>query len=1606
MGSRLEAEKKRRLAQASKILARGKSGDRLKTFADALFRDGAAEDIAGYSPEALATIARRAFAAMAKRPPKKRIVKVENIDDGNGGTVTAIDLVCGNRPFILDSVLGEIQAAGSQIRLVLHPIFEVTRDRAGRLQDFALAHRGVPSGKTRDSCIHVHIDTLADAAARKGLASRLESLIGDVHLVTDDWKAMRKQLAEAIARYTNDPPISIASETMSEAVAFLQWLEDDNFTFMGMREYSYRGLQTDSEVDSAGTNGLGILRDPDVRVLRRGNELVTMTPEVRDFLLRPEPLIVTKANVRARVHRRDYMDYIGVKLFDADEKVAGELRVVGLFTSTAFTRSVQRIPFIRKKVDGIIATAGFDPTGHSGKALLNILEGYPRTELFQADEKSLTEAALAILKLHEHPRVRAISRRDRFDRFVSVLVYVPRDRYNSDVRVRIGDMLADIYEGRISAYYPDFPEGSLARVHFIVGRNPGVGPEPTQEQVEERIHLIIRTWSDDLHDSIAAAFDGDVAAQMLDVYGDAFPSDFRASYAAADALDDVRVAETLVGGDAIAVKFLRGETMQEGRLRLRFHHLETPIPLSRRVPLLENLGFRVINERTYKIQPIDAPPLFLHDMMLEADADFEVEFDSLSVRLAETVHAVWDGRGENDRFNMLVMRAGLSWRESALLRAIGGYLRQVQVPYSPDYLADALARYADIASLLVELFQARFEPRRGKRAAEIGRLDKALLAALDDVVGLDDDTILRAFRDVVQATLRTDYFMVDADGATSPAISLKLDSAAMSFVAPPRPYREIYVHSPQVDGVHMRFGPVARGGLRWSDRPQDFRVEVLGLAKAQQVKNAVIVPVGAKGGFFPKQLPAGGDRDAIFEAGRQAYVAFVSRLLAITDDLEGDKVVPPQRVVRHDGDDPYLVVAADKGTATFSDTANAISQRRGFWLGDAFASGGSAGYDHKAMGITARGAWEAVKRHFREMDTDIQTETFTVIGVGDMSGDVFGNGMLLSKTIRLVAAFDHRDIFIDPDPDPQSSWAERKRLFELGRSSWQDYDRDLISRGGGVFSRHDKQVPLSKEMRDLLGLSKASARPTEVIRAILQMEADLLWFGGIGTYVRAPHESDLDVGDKGNDVIRITTSQLNVKVVGEGANLGMTQRARIAFGLAGGRCNSDAIDNSGGVNSSDLEVNIKIALQSAMRGDRLRMPARNTLLKKMTDEVASLVLYNNYQQTLAISLAARRRLAGMPDQLRLMQTLEGSGRLDREVEDLPSDADMEEREAAREPLTRAELGVLLAYAKIEAFDQLIASDVPDDPYLSAELMNYFPAMMRKKYSEDIEGHRLRREIIATQLANALINRCGPTILVRFASNAENPAAVLTRAFAAMRDSFGIRALNTAIDGLDNRIAGTLQLELYRIAQYVQIDRMGWALNNLDLSGSLGDIVDHYRSGLDELRPILRDLLPAFTRGRVDALELRLKEGGVPATLAGDLAFLPTFAAATDIIVVADKTQRTLTDAARAYCAITDRFRFGRIDAMMQTVETTGYYEQLAIEKARNGLALSQRQLAESLLVAGTGAPDLDAWEKARGRMTTEAAGQVETLLADGRSSIARATVAAGMMSELAARMAA
>ena len=1593
MPNRFDAEKKKRIAAACKRLATARDGRTLAAFCNCLFERGAGEDIVEYDAEALAAITRDAYAFFRDRakPSAVRVADIEGTDI-SGRSHTALELSTKNRPFIFDSVLGELQALGYAAHLVVHPILDVERNAAGEVVSFGPLLRKAADA-TRESFVHVHVPLIRDAAAQDALAKNMASLLEEVRLATDDWSVMRARLRGAMNDLNLDHP-SLPKEAMIETIEFLQWLDDGNFVFLGMREYVYDESSGDSLETSEG-RGLGLLRDPSVTVLRRGPEVVTITPEIRAFLMAPDPVIVTKANVKTRIHRRDYMDYVGVKIFEAG-KVRGELRIIGLFTSSAFTQSAERIPLIRRKVEEIVKRAGLDPLSHSGKALLNILENYPRTELFQAEVHALYDSAMAILRLEERPRIRALPRRDRFDRFVSVLVFVPRDRYSSDLRERIGEALSELYDGRVSAFFPNFALPHLTRVQFIIGRNPTEGPEPSQAEVEARIRNIVRSFDDDLEEALSAVYPPERVTELLGDYAGAFRSDYRATFTAEDALSDIEIAEQLAPDD-IEVRFFRRDDTLETQAVMSFHHLGDPIPLSRRVPLLENFGFSVVNERTYRIKRNRGPRLYRHDMTLVAPEGHLIDPASAG-RLHDAVLAVWRRKAMSDGFNALVLSAELDWRRAALLRTIARYLRQTAIPYSIDYLWGALRRYPGVAALLVELFTARFKPAVAERERAEARLVRKVEAELEKVPSLDDDTILRAFRQVIEATQRTDFF---AEGAEElDAIAVKIKPDALAFVPLPRPFREIFVHAPEVEGVHLRFGPVARGGLRWSDRPQDFRTEVLGLVKAQQVKNAVIVPVGAKGGFVPGRLPVGGSREQIFEAGRRAYIRFVDRLLSVTDDIDGDAVVPPKAVVRHDADDPYLVVAADKGTATFSDTANGIALERGFWLGDAFASGGSAGYDHKVMGITARGAWEAVRRHFREMDIDIQSEPFTVVGVGDMSGDVFGNGMLLSSAIKLVAAFDHRDIFIDPSSDPARALAERQRLFGLPRSSWQDYDRALISKGGGVFSRSEKQISLSPEAKKLLKIGKASAPPSEILSAILKASADLLWFGGIGTYVRGPEETDADVGDKANDAIRISALDIGAKVVGEGANLGMTPKARIAYGLKGGRCNSDAIDNSAGVNTSDVEVNIKIALAPAVRAGKLAQAKRLSLLKAMTDDVARLVLRNNYQQTLAISLEQKRGVENLGNQMRLMAELEERGLLDRVVEDLPADAALEARAANGRGLTRSEIGTLLAFAKIALFNDLVGSTVPDDAYLARELFGYFPEEMHKRYKEGIENHRLRREIIATQLANSLINRGGPTLLVAARDRTGSSVAELTRAYAAVRDSFQLQMLHAEIDALDTKISGRLQLDLYATVQDVLVDRLCWFTRNLDSAAGLAEIVKHYRSALDALSALLSSSLPRERLKAVHDIEAKLKPGRVPEDLAARLALLPTLASAANIIPISDRTGRSLAEAAAAYFAISDRFGFGRIDQMTEEVVTGDYYEGLALKKARDSLETAHRDLAQSVIANGSGG-DVAAWEAEAGERVTATAQQVEKIFSDHRPSMAKVTVAASLLSELA-----
>ena len=1593
------AARKKKAAPEGNSAGQGGKGDldRLKSYFAARAPE---EDVAVYDDGVLETSAGLAFAALKSHSPGKCVIAIDNPETvkRHGRAVTAITVVNDNMPFLFDSVLGEINALAGEASLVLHPVLVVKHGKSGVsgiVGDAATGKGGDDADKV--SVIHVHVGRLSNERCRQ-LREGLDHILAQVRAAVADWKPMLARLDQQITelRYA---PLPLDKDLVGEVIDFLEWLRDDNFTFLGMREFSYHGGEKDGTLERANKRGLGILSDPNVRVLRRGAEAVSTTPEIRAFLHGPEPLIVTKANAKSTVHRRIYLDYVGIKTFDKKGKLTGELRIVGLFTSTAYTRSVMKIPYLRSKAQAVISRMGYAPTDHAGKALINILESYPRDELFQIGLPVLRKHAEALLALGDRPRVRVLYRIDQFDRFVSVIVFVPRDRYDSDVREDIGDYLKETFKGRLSAFYPAFPEGALARVHFIIGRSGGKTPKPDAHDLEVRIRAIVRTW----HDALAEAVSDAGADRHVADIADGFPESYRDSFDAATALIDAGRVSRLSADDPIAVDFHRHADQKPLQAALKIYHHGAPVALSRRVPLLEAMGFRVISERTFEFADVADGPVFLHDMEMESAFGQPIDLDDDGALFEELFLSVWRGENDSDGLNALAHTAALKASDIGILRAYSRYLHQASIPQSQGFIADVVNRYPQTARKLFDLFTTRFDPAKaagdkdGKKARAI---EEAIEADLEDVPNLDDDTILRRFLNLIKSTLRTNRYMESAP-ADQRSLAFKLDSRAVTGLPQPRPWREIFVYGPQVEGVHLRFGPVARGGIRWSDRAQDYRTEVLGLVKAQQVKNAVIVPVGAKGGFFPRQLPVGGDREAFFQAGTAAYVNFISSLLSLTDNLDGEKLVPPKNVVRRDVDDPYFVVAADKGTATFSDTANGISQAHDFWLDDAFASGGSAGYDHKKMAITARGAWEAAKRHFREMNRDIQNEPFTVVGVGDMSGDVFGNAMLLSRQTRLVAAFDHRDIFIDPEPDPEASFAERERLFALPRSSWQDYDKSKLSKGGAIVARSQKSITLSAEAAEAIGFGKTTGSPAEIMNAILKAPADLLWFGGIGTYIRAASESNEQVGDRTNDAIRITAGEVRAKVIGEGANLGVTQRARIAFGLLGGRCNSDAIDNSAGVNCSDVEVNIKIALASAMRSGSLKRPARNKLLAEMTDDVAGLVLSNNYEQTLAISMVRARGLSELTHQARMMTMFEARGLLDRDVETLPGPQALAERESRGEPLTRAEIGVLLAYAKIVLFDEIVASTIPDEPHFETDLVAYFPERMQKKYGKEIFGHRLRREIIATRLANDIIDRGGPTFVTRLQDLSGRPAHEIVAAFAVVRDGFDLPELFREIDALDTTIDGQAQIGLYQRVWHLIHAATGWFLKNETGAEPVAESTNKLRSARQALEPKLAAMLPAFMKQRLAERAGVLESDGVPAKLASRLAFLGVDELVPDISRIAERANADLQTAARAFFTVTDTFRIGRIEDAARTIAPSDYYDSLALSRAMDMIGAARRDMSVAALAGFPKANDPAAeWAEAGGERIVRVRDRLQALTEGSELTISRLTVAAGLMSDL------
>ncbi len=1568
-----------------------------EAFARVFYRRMTADEMAHHSPAGWAELAWDFLELAQRRKPGTAEVRVFNASRSQQGWEsphTVVQVVNDDMPFLVDSVTMALADQGIGVHVLGHPVVKVERDRAGRL----VAVGAEAGEKARgESLMHLEIDRQS-AAAMPAIAASIQSVLQDVRAAVSDWDAMRAKMLEvADDLATRRMPVGDAGR--AEAQAFLRWAADDHFTFLGYREYDVVRKGGSELLCAVGESGMGLLRGKEKGKAR---DLKTLAAHYMPQSGSVDALILTKTNARATVHRPGYMDYIGVLKFDKDGRPVAEQRFLGLYTSSAYSRRPWEIPLVRERHEHVMRASGLAPTGHSGKALRHIIESLPRDELFQSSEQELLRTATGILGLQERVRSKLFLRRDRYGRFWSALAYIPRDRFNTEVRHRIEDMLKHGLGGDGIDTTVQVGESPLAQLHMIVRPRSGEAAEGVDVgALEAQLAEIVRNRQDELREHLVASEGEERGLKLANRWGRALPAGYIEQAGAAVAAADVKCLSSLRDAADLRISLYRKDG--DGGLRLKFYRLGHDIPLSDALPMMENMGLRVITEHPYRVE-VDGTDggvvAWIQDFEVEAArADLDVE--RLDASFEEAFGRVWRGQAENDGFNRLILGANLAWRQVAVLRAYGKYLQQVGVPFSQAYVEETFNRYPLLARLVVELFEARFHPatgsegkaevkrgqdslaaqlhalagddatrallqpvidaRAGERARQVEATRAALLGLLDRVASLDQDRILRSFIGCIDATLRTSYYIqyaldeggsgVRADGGPADYIAFKLDSAKVPDLPKPRPYREIWVCGPRVEGVHLRFGPVARGGLRWSDRREDFRTEVLGLVKAQMVKNTVIVPVGSKGGFFCKQLPDPSvDRDAWFAEGVACYKRFINGLLDITDNLVDGKVVPPANVVRHDGDDPYLVVAADKGTATFSDIANGIAQAHGFWLDDAFASGGSVGYDHKGMGITARGAWESVKRHFRAMGRNSQAEDFTCVGIGDMSGDVFGNGMLLSKHIRLVAAFDHRHIFIDPDPDAASSFRERQRLFKLPRSSWADYDAKLIGKGGGVFPRSAKSIPLSAQAKAALGIDAAveAMAPAELMSAILKAPVDLLWNGGIGTYVKGASETNADVGDRANNALRVNGGDLRCKVVGEGGNLGFTQLGRIEAALAGVLLNTDFIDNSAGVDTSDHEVNIKILLNGQVQAGKLKLPERNKLLASMTDEVAGLVLNDNYRQNQALSLMERMSLARLGSKQHFIRTLESQGLLDRQIEYLPSDAEIADRKARGIGLTRPELAVLLSYSKLVAFQQLLDSDVPEDPYLSKELVRYFPEPLQAKYARAMEQHRLKREIIATAVTNSTINRMGATFLLRMQEDSGRSVGEVAKAFTITRETLDARALWAGIDALDGKVHESAQVDALQVIWNLQRSFTRWLLSRPGAIPDITSAVDRYHGGFADIRSG-ENILPDAMRPAYEASIAAWKAKGIGGDLGGQLAALPYLEPCADLIELARERKLRPVEVAKAYYRLAEALNLPWLQGQIDALKVDGRWHAVARGVLRDELGAQMRILTGQVL---------------------------------------------------------
>ncbi|MFD4695287.1 NAD-glutamate dehydrogenase [Streptomyces sp. NPDC058463] len=1611
--------------------------DMLLAYLQRYYLHTAPEDVTGRDPVDLFGAASSHYRLAENRPQGTANVRVHTPTvEENGWTSShsVVEVVTDDMPFLVDSVTNELSRQGRGIHLVIHPQVVVRRDVTGKLIEVLADDRhratGVKRGKGRkeakaelphdalvESWIHVEIDRETDRADLKQITADLLRVLSDVRETVEDWEKMRDAALRIADELPAEPLDELGDEEVEEARELLRWLAADHFTFLGYREYELR--ESDALTVVAGT-GLGILRsDPQ----HSEDEAHPVSPsfdrlpaDARAKAREHKLLVLTKANSRATVHRPSYLDYVGVKKFDAEGNVIGERRFLGLFSSAAYTESVRRVPVVRRKVAEVLEGAGFTPHSHDGRDLLQILETYPRDELFQTPVDQLRSIVTSVLYLQERRRLRLYLRQDEYGRYYSALVYLPRDRYTTGVRLRLIDILKEELGGTNVDFTAWNTESILSRLHFVIRVPPGTElqhlTDADADRIEARLVEAARSWADGFQEALNAECGEERAAELLRRYGHSFPEGYKADHSPRAAVADLVHLEALKSERKdFALSLYEPVGVGPGERRFKIYRIGEQVSLSAVLPALQRLGVEVVDERPYELRCADRTHAWVYDFglrMPKAAGNGGYLADDARERFQEAFAAVWTGKAENDGFNSLVLGAGLDWRQAMVLRAYAKYLRQAGSTFSQDYMEDTLHNNVHTTRLLISLFEARMSPTRQKAGTElIDGLLEELDGALDQVASLDEDRILRSFLTVIKATLRTNFFQLADDHEPHDYISMKFDPQAIPDLPAPRPAFEIWVYSPRVEGVHLRFGKVARGGLRWSDRREDFRTEILGLVKAQMVKNTVIVPVGAKGGFVAKQLPDPSvDRDAWMAEGIASYKTFISALLDITDNMVMGEVVAPADVVRHDEDDTYLVVAADKGTAKFSDIANDVAVAYGFWLGDAFASGGSAGYDHKGMGITARGAWESVERHFRELGHDTQTEDFTVVGVGDMSGDVFGNGMLLSEHIRLVAAFDHRHIIIDPNPDAATSYAERRRLFDLPRSSWADYNKDLLSAGGGIHPRTAKSIPINAHIREALGIESKVAKmtPAELMQNILKASVDLVWNGGIGTYIKSTAESNADVGDKANDAIRVNGEDLRARVVGEGGNLGATQLGRIEFARAGGRINTDAIDNSAGVDTSDHEVNIKILLNGLVRDGDMTVKQRNKLLAEMTDEVGRLVLRNNYAQNIALSNACAQAPSLLHAQQRFMRRLGREGHLDRALEFLPNDRQIRELLNHGKGLSQPELAVLIAYTKITTADELISTSLPDDAHLQKLVHAYFPEQLSERFPEAVDGHALRREIITTVLVNDTVNTAGSTFLHRLREETGASLEEIVRAQFAAREIFGLSQVWDAVEALDNQVAADVQTRIRLHSRRLVERGARWLLGNRPQPVEIAQTVEFFRDGVGRVWNELPKLLRGADLEWYQSILDELTSVGVPEELAVRVAGFSSAFPALDIVAIADRTGKDALSVAEVYYDLADRLGITQLMDRIIELPRADRWQSMARASIREDLYAAHAALTSDVLSAGNGTSTPEQrfkdWEEKNAAILTRSRSTLEEIQGSDSFDLANLSVAMRTMRTL------